>query len=129
MFSISNLSDAAFQTASVQMPDGTTGTLNLYYRSSTPRWFFDFLHPQFANGGVEGQGLTACPNLLRQWQNQIDFGMACATLDGQDPVGSEDFVDGYATLYILAASDILVVEASVYKNVLARAAAAAQGLV
>lgn len=127
MFAVSNLSDAAFQQAVIQMPDGTTGTLNIYFRASTPRWFFDFTHAQFPTGAVQGQGLTACPNLLRQWQNLLSFGMACATLDNQDPVSSEDFVNGYATLFILDSTDVLTVEAKVYGNVIAQAKLAAAG--
>ena len=127
MYAINQLSDAAFQTTTLQMPDGSTGTLNLYYRSSTPRWFFDFIHPALPEGETLGLGLTTYPNLLRQWQNIVPFGFACVTLDGQDPVGSEDFIDGYATLYILAETDVLTVEAQVFNNVHAAAALAALG--
>jgi hypothetical protein len=125
MYAINQLTDAAFQTTDLQMPDGSTATLNLYYRASTPRWFFDFLHPALPNGGPQGNGLVTFPNLLRPWQNIVPFGFACVTNDGQDPVGSEDFVTGYAVLYILAAADVLAVEANVFDNVLAQAALAA----
>ena len=127
MYAISQLTDTAFQTMTLQMPDVSTGTLNLYYRASTPRWFFDFLHPALPNGGPQGNGLVTFPNLLRPWQNIVDFGFACQTLDGQDPVDSEDFIDGYATLYVLDAQDVLTVEAQVFNNVLAQAALAAAG--
>lgn len=126
MFSVSQISDNAFQTMVLQMPDGSTGTLNLYYRASTPRWFFDFLHPALPEGGPRGNGLTTSPNLLRPWQNIVPFGFACVTLDGQDPVGSQDFVDGAATLYILNAVGVLTVEAQVYNNVLAQVILAAR---
>jgi hypothetical protein len=127
MYAINQLTDAAFQTTDLQMPDGSTATLNLYYRASTPRWFFDFLHPALPNGGPQGNGLVTFPNLLRPWQNIVPFGFACVTNDGQDPVGSEDFVTGYAVLYILAAADVLAVEANVFDNVLAQIALAAGG--
>ena len=126
MYAINQLTDAAFQTTVLQMPDGSTATLKLYYRASTPRFFFDFIHPARPTGAVLGNGLTTYPNLLRQWQNIVPFGLACVTLDGQDPVGSEDFVDGYATLYILDKTDVLAVEAQIFKNVLAAATLAAQ---
>jgi hypothetical protein len=126
-FAVSQLSDNAFQTMTLQMPDGSTGTLNLYYRASTPRWFFDLLHPALPNGGPQGNGLVTFPNLLRPWKNIVPFGFACVTLDGQDPVGNEDFIDGYATLYVIDATGILMVEAQVFNNVLAQAALAAVG--
>ncbi len=127
MFSVSQVSDNAFQTMVLQMPDGSTGTLNLYYRASAPRWFFDFLHAALPNGGPRGGGLVTSPNLLRPWQNIVPFGCACVTLDGQDPVGSQDFVNGYATLYVLNAVGVLTVEAQVYQSVLAQVTIAALG--
>jgi hypothetical protein len=111
----------------LQMPDGSTGTLNLYYRASTPRWFFDFLHTALPNGGPQGNGLVTFPNLLRPWQNIAPFGFSCVTLDGQDPVDSEDFIDGYASLYILDATGVLTVEAKIFNNVLAQASLASAG--
>ena len=126
-FTVSQLADNAFQTMTIQMPDGSTGTLNLYYLASTPRWFFDFLHPALPDGGIQGNGLVTFPNLLRPWQNIVPFGLACVTLDGQDPVSSEDFIDGYATLYILDATGVLTVEAQIFNNVLAQETLAASG--
>lgn len=127
MNAINQLTDSAFQTTTLQMPDGSTGALNLYYRASTPRWFFDFLHPALPKGGPVGNGLVTYPNLLRPWQNIVPFGFACVTNDGQDPVAVDDFITGYATLYILNASDVLTVEADVFNNVLAQAQIAAAG--
>lgn len=127
MYAISQLTDAAFQQNTIQLPDGSTGTLNLYYASSAPRWFFDFVHPDFPAGAVQGLGLTTHPNLLMQYQNLLSFGLACVTTDGEDPVGSEDFVDGYATLYLLDAVDVLTVAAQVFNNVTAQGILAAGG--
>lgn len=127
MRAINQLTDGAFQTTTLQMPDGSTGTLNLYFRASTPRWFFDFLHPALPDGGPKGNGLVTFPNLLRPWQNIVPFGFACVTLNGQDPVSTQDFIDGSATLYILDKTDVLTVEAQVFNNVLAAAQLAAAG--
>lgn len=126
-FSVSQVSDNAFQTMVLQMPDGSTGALNLYYRASAPRWFFDFLHPALPQGGPKGNGLTLSPNLLRPWKNLVPFGLACVTLDGQDPVGSEDFINGDATLYVLDETGVLTIEANVFKDALAAARLAAAG--
>lgn len=128
MYAVNQLTDDAFQTTVLQMPDGSTATLNLYFRASTPRWYFDFLHPALPFGGPQGNGLSVYPNLLRPWQNIVPFGMACVTLDQQDPVGNRDFVDGYATIYILNSTDVLSVEANVFGNILAASALAAQGV-
>ena len=126
-YTVSQVTDTAFQTMAIQMPDGSTGTLNLYYRASTPRWFFDFLHPALPQGGPQGNGLVTFPNLLRPWQNIVPFGFSCVTLDGQDPVDSEDFIDGYASLYILDATGVLTVEAQIFNNVLAQSALVSAG--
>ena len=111
---IDNLSGNAFQQSFLQMPDGSTGQLNLYYRAAVSRWFFDFIHPQFPNGSLLGAGLCAHPNLLRQFKNILTFGFACTTTNGVDPVSIDDFTDGNASLYILDSADVQSVETSFF---------------
>jgi hypothetical protein len=110
MILLDNLSNNAFQQSFIQMPDGTTGQLNLYYRAAVSRWFFDFIHPQFPNGSLLGAGLCVHPNILRQFKNIINFGMACVTNSGVDPVSIDDFINGNASIYILNSSDVQSVE-------------------
>ena len=110
MIQIINLTDAADQINNIQMPDGSTGILEIIYLPTIQRWIYNFTHPSFPNGMIQGQGLCAYPNLLRQFKNIIDFGLACQTTTGTDPVNSFDFLDGNASLYILDAQDVISAE-------------------
>ena len=101
------------------MPDGSQGQLNLYYAAASQRWFFDFIHDDFPNGQIQGLGLCLYPNLLRQWINFLDFGMACTTTTGLDPILSTDFQSGNASIYILTASDVNAIEVGYFGNILA----------
>jgi len=114
MITVDNLSNAAFQQVQLQMPDGSAGQLTVYYRAAASRWFFDFVHAQFPTGSLLGSGLCVHPNLLRQFKNFLNFGMACVTGSGLDPITVNDFASGYATLYILDASDVAQVEKSYF---------------
>ena len=114
MVQINNLSDAADQVTNLAMPDGSNGVLELIYRGATQRWTFNFTHSQFPNGALIGQMLCVHPNILRNFKNVINFGMACVSADGQDPVSIEDFVDGRISLYILSAADVLTVESTFF---------------
>ena len=110
MVSIDNLSDAADQTTTLQIYDGTNGQLELIYMGSTQRWIFNFTHPDFPDGSINGQMLCVHPNILRQFKNFLSFGMSCVSNDGTDPVNIEDFANGKITLYILNATEVQTVE-------------------
>jgi len=114
MIQINNLTDNAIQSVSVNMPDGSTAAMTLYFRGTIQRWFFDFIHADFPNGGILGTGLCLHPNLFRNFINTFPFGLSCITASGQDPVSPEDFVNGNGTLYILDTQDVQSVETQFY---------------
>ncbi len=123
MILIPNLTDAADQITAIQMPDGSVGTLELIYIASNARWIFNFTHALFPNGAVNGQMLCQHPNILRNWKNILNFGMACVSANGNDPVSIEDFANGNISLYILDASDVQFVETNIFNAVAAPVAA------
>jgi hypothetical protein len=84
------------------------------YRGASQRWVFNFTHPQFPNGAIQGQMLCVHPNILRNFKNVLDFGMAVVSTNGEDPVSIEDFANGRVSLYILDAVDVAAVESAIY---------------
>jgi len=114
MVQIDNLTDAADQVTTLQMPDGSIGTLELNFRGSTSRWSYNFTHPQFPNGADNGQMLCIHPNILRNFKNILSFGMSCVSVDGNDPVSIEAFASGQTSLFILDEVDVDAVESSIY---------------
>ena len=111
---IDNLSDAADQLVTLQLPDGSTATLELFYLGAPQRWSFNIAHSSFPNGALNGQMLCVHPNILRNFKRIIPFGLACISTDGQDPAFIEDFATARITLYILSAADVKTVESQIY---------------
>lgn len=114
MVLIDNLNDAADQLTALQMSDGSVGTLELLYQATISRWIFNFVHPTFPNGALNGQMLCVHPNILRQWKKIIPFGLAVVSSTGNDPVNVTDFADGSIRLYLLEAADVVTVEQSFF---------------
>lgn len=110
MVLIDNLSDAADQETGLQLSDGSVGSLELIYQPTTSRWIFNFTHPAFEGGALNGQMLCVHPNILRQFKNNIPFGLAVVSATGNDPVNVTDFADGSVKLYLLDAADVAAVE-------------------
>ncbi len=110
MNQIDNISAQAKQTTDIILDDGSTLSLALAYNPATERWVMDVNHPLLQ---VLGINIDNFPNLLRQWRNLINFGLACISLTGEDPTDISDFVNGNATLYVLNAADVLFVETDI----------------
>lgn len=114
MVQIDNLSDASDQVTQIQMPDGTVGTLELFFLGAINRWSFNFTHPQFPAGALKGQMLCDHPNILRNFKNILDFGMACDSGTGTGPTDIEAFASGRCSLFLLDAEDVAAVELGIY---------------
>ena len=110
MVLIDNLSDAADMQTALQLPDGSTATLELIFLGAVNRWVFNIAHPDFPAGAYNGQMLCVHPNILRQFKNLLPFGIAVVSATGNDPVNIEDFANGSIMLYLLDAADVLAVE-------------------
>ncbi len=119
MILLQNLTDSADQIVNIQMPDGSIGTLELIFLASIQRWIYNFTHPKFTNGMIQGQMLCQHPNILRNFKNIINFGMSIISSTGNDPVGIEDFVNGNISIYILDASDVQYLETSIFTGAVA----------
>ena len=110
MIFIENVTDEAKQAHHIVLADGSTMDLTLTYLPTIQRWQFDIVHPQLT---AYGRLLTHHPNLLRQWQNIIQFGLACIVSDGAEPFDIEDFASGRVELYVLDATDVADVESKI----------------
>lgn len=105
MYLIQQVTDQALQTQTLILPDGTSLQLTIYFIPMQYGWFITSL----VYGGFTLQGLriTVNPNMLRQFKNQIPFGLACYS-NGQvrEPTQQEDFQSGAFSLYILASAEV-----------------------
>ena len=116
MIQLQNLTNAPDQLVTLTMPDGSSGSLEIIYLGAPQRWIYNLTHPSLPAGAINGANICAHPNLLRQFKNIIDFGLACVTTTGLDPVNLTDFTTGIASLYILDASDVQTVESTIFAS-------------
>jgi hypothetical protein len=112
---IDNITDQASQLTRVILEDGTLLSLTLTYHPTIQRWVIDVSHPDLT---VSGINLTQNPNILREWRNLINFGLACIAQDGVDPFDVEDFANGRVQLLSLNQDDVTSIEEEVYGGVL-----------
>ena len=110
---INNISDAAKQNFTLIGEAGEVITFNLYFLTRQNSWFFDIACEA---QGLSCAGMRLClsPNLLRNFKNNISFGLAVVSTDGFDPSGIEDFVSGRVQIYTLNAADVQTVETDLF---------------
>lgn len=99
----------------ITLPDGTTVTWTLWYRPNQTGWFYDIswdgVSPAWERNGNR---LVTSPNILRQSRALIPFGLTVATRDNGEPVRQQDFINGYATVILLDAVDVINIENTFY---------------
>lgn len=112
---INGLTDDPAQVDTITLPDGSTAVLSLNYSPQQSGWFFGVQYP--TTGFVlTGQRLCAFPNILQQFNSQLPFGIACATVGNVEPTGQETFIDGTTDLYLLNSNDCVFVNDVVFLN-------------
>lgn len=98
MYKIPGLTADAKQNMKILSPDGAPIDLTLEYRQQQRGWFFSLTYLTFS---LLNRRLVISPNMLRQFQGVIPFGIAANSTDGGEPVFKDDFLTGRVTLYIL----------------------------
>jgi hypothetical protein len=109
---LNNITDDPDQLMLVQLGGGNTVQLELIYRPAVQRWTMNLWYPNPATPSLQlmGNGLCVHPNLVRAWKNLIPFGLAISSLFDVGPVNITDFQDGTASLYVLSAAEVQMVE-------------------
>jgi len=113
MTTISGLSSQPKQTFSFVLDDGSQVSCYIEYRPQQRGWFANFAWQDWA---VYGLRLTAAPNILKQWQNLIPFGLALLTTGNVEPLNPTDFADLTARLIVLNAADVASVNEVTYSG-------------
>lgn len=83
----------------------------LYYAASQQTWFFDVKYKDFIAKGIQ---LTVAPNILRNFREIIPVGIACTSVDGDDPFYITDFSLGRIKLYLLTSAEVQAIEDSYF---------------
>lgn len=108
---ITNLTNFADQVTILQLPDGSTATMELIYQGATERWIMNLTYGAQIFDGI---GICTYPNILRQWKEVLPFGLAFTTVDQTDPVNLNDFSTGRVSLFLLTQADVATIESTVF---------------
>ena len=111
MHKLSSISNEPRQKITVPLDDNSRVVFNFEYRANQYGWFFDF---EYNGTKYTNFRLTTSYNILRNFKSWLPFGLRVDTLDKQEPMDLNDFVSGYATLYILNKTDIVTTESNDY---------------
>ncbi len=104
MLLIQQVTSNPLQKQTLVLQDGTTLTMELYFRPMQFGWFVNQLtHGDFVLNGLR---ITNSPNMLYQFKNQISFGFACFSTANREPSQQEDFSSGASRLYILTSEEV-----------------------
>lgn len=107
MYKIELLNDQPKQKFKVVIDGYDQAEITIEFRSQQYGWFLSMVWGTFI---LNNERVATSPNLLRQFQNIIPFGIQISGVDAVDPIK----IDSWLTdneMYILEASDIPEIEA------------------
>jgi hypothetical protein len=110
MMYISQINDDPKQSLSLVIDGYARANMLLEFKPNQYAWFYTLSW----NGFVTNQELLSnAPNLLRQYRNQLPFGLLLDTTGGADPMSQDAFITT-SSLYLLSAAEVLEVEQELY---------------
>lgn len=114
MFQITQLGNEAKQQIEMLLSDQTKVLFTFEYKPNQLGWFFGF---QYGEINYQNIRLTTSYNILRAYRNYLPFGLRCDTFDDEEPMDIDDFVNEYATVYLLEKADVEAIEGKYYVKV------------
>lgn len=108
---IQGIGSQAKQQFTIPLSDGTRVSAYLEYRPQQTGWFLNLTWETWTLNGLR---VTASPNLLRQWQNVIPFGIAVLTSGNVEPLNNTDFSTATAVMVLLDSTDIALVNQTAF---------------
>jgi len=82
--------------------------MTLQFMPRVQNWVMGLSYGEFSAQGIV---VTTSLNMLRQFKNNIPFGISCVRDDGLDPFQINDFAERIANLYLLNSDDVAAIEA------------------
>lgn len=89
----------------IEVVNSNKVSYKLYFNYNTTRqgWFVDVASEEFNIYGIKA---VCSPNILRQWQNKLNFGIAIIADNELDPFFAEDFASERAKIYLVEPQDL-----------------------
>lgn len=111
MYQLTQIDNNPKQKIRMLLDNGQSVVLYFEYRPNQQAWFWGF---EYGDVKVLNMRLVTAYNLLRSYRSWLPFGFRCDTIDGFEPMDLNDFVNGYAILYLLEERDIETIEQLYY---------------
>lgn len=109
MFIVQQVTSDPLQRRTLILLDGTSLQMTMYFVPLQLGWFITSL--VYGTFTLTGLRITVNPNMLRQFKNQIPFGLACyGNKVTREPTQQQDFSSKAFSLYILSAAEVLAYE-------------------
>ena len=110
MYQFTQLDENPKQQIKMLLDNGEEVTFYFEYKANQMGWFFGFAYGDIVYQNIR---LVTHYNMLRYYE-YLPFGLRCDTLDNFEPMDIDDFVSGYATVYLLTQSDVKAIEGAYY---------------
>lgn len=111
MYKLDTLTADAKQKTSWLFGNSEQVDLIFEYKENQIGWFVTINYKNYQYNSIR---LATAPNLLRAYTSVFPFGLMCQTSDGLEPMGIDDFVNGYAQIYMLTRDEVEQLEGSIY---------------
>lgn len=108
---ITNVTNNPKQHIILQNENGEDIDFYLEYKPRVEGWFYSFKYNE-----LEAKNLQVCihPNILRQFQRNIDFGVGFMSTNNAEPFSVDAFSTGKCEMFLLNKDDILNIESEIY---------------
>lgn len=110
MLQITGITADPIQQVTISMPDGTKLIMGLQFWDQNIGWYFTVLNWNNGSWIENGRRVVSHPNILRNYRNRLNFGLACQTIGNREPTQIQDFATGASSLFILTPTEVLEVE-------------------
>lgn len=114
MYKFTNLGNEPRQQMTMILDNQSNIKFTFEYKANQLGWFFGF---EYGDVNYQNIRLTTSYNILRAYRNWLPFGLRCDTADDEEPMDINDFVNGYANVYLLTKADVQAIEGNYYKKV------------
>lgn len=106
MITLKEITNDPKQKFSVQLEDNSSFTLELEFIEQQEQWIANISDIPNSNKIINGIKLINSPNLLRQYQRIIPFGISIETKNDDDPFKLDDFSTNRAAINILNSDEV-----------------------
>lgn len=110
---ITTLTDYPNQRHQLVIEDGNSADFHLYFCGRQMSWYYDI---SYQNIIINCNKVVLTPNSLRQFKNQLPFGIAFYTDGFVEPFKLDDFSSGRIKMAILNSEEVKQVEEEVYNR-------------